>query len=418
MRYAQIYFLILALFSMLGCETTPKVDNPVLGPPPPRLESALRQQKLKQNQFASRSKDKKQILEGDFEDSDNPFETPVITASSTSDSSPISLADDSVEDLNDSTVVAMVNGTPLFASDVIGIYDYQLTQAEQRMPPEEYQKLRRALVKRDLKGHIERQLLIHEMKTTLKKEQLTMLEEHLVKAFEEERIPELMQKVGVNSTQELEEKLNSQGRTIYGEKEMFMKQQTAVQFMAVKAKANNDFSREEVLARYKSNIKDYEYPSKVRWQRIRITFSKHGGKEKSIGLLDEVIHKLQAGDDFGALAKKYSDGPRSEKNGQWGWTRHGSLAEPEIEVALFELPIGQVSQVFETATSFQIIKVNDRKEAGHTPFADVQAKLEQSMIAESRMKATKEILENLYAKAIIESMFEFERAEDTNSAAQ
>jgi len=107
----------------------------------------------------------------------------------------------------------------------------------------------------------------------------------------------------MNSTQELEEKLNSQGRTIYGEKEMFMKQQTAVQFMAVKAKANNDFSREEVLARYKSNIKDYEYPSKVRWQRIRITFSKHGGKEKSIGLLDEVIHKLQAGDDFGALAK-------------------------------------------------------------------------------------------------------------------
>jgi len=58
-----------------------------------------------------------------------------------------------------------------------------------------------------------------------------------------------------------------------------MKQQTAVQFMAVKAKANNDFSREEVLARYKSNIKDYEYPSKVRWQRIRITFSKHGGKK-------------------------------------------------------------------------------------------------------------------------------------------
>lgn len=40
------------------------------------------------------------------------------------------------------------------------------------------------------------------------------------------------------------------------------------------------------------------------------------------------------------------------------------------------------------------------------------------MIDESRMKATKEILENLYAKAIIESMFEFKSAEDTNSAAQ
>ncbi|MFH1299676.1 MAG: peptidylprolyl isomerase [Planctomycetota bacterium] len=411
MRYAQIHFLMLASLSMVGCETTPKVDNPVLGPPPPRLESALKQQKLKHTDVASKAADRKQILEGDFEDSGNPFESPIQTASSTSDVSANPTVDESQANLADSDVVAMVNGSPLFVSDVIGIYNFQLKQAEQKMPPEEYQKLRRALVKRDLKGHIERQLLIHEMKTTLKKEQLSMLQEHLEKAFNEERIPELQQKLEVSSTQELEDKLNTQGRTIFGEKELFMKQQTAIQFMAVKAKANSDFSREEVLARYKSNIKDYEVPAKVRWQRIRISYAKHGGKQKTIGLLDEVIHKLQAGEDFGELAKKYSDGPRSEKNGQWGWTRHGSLAEPEIEAALFELPIGQVSQVFETEASFQIIKVNERKEEGVVPFADVQAKLEQSMISEARMKATKEILEKLYAKAIIETEYDIDAEE-------
>ncbi len=417
MRYAQLYFLMLAVPGMMGCETTPKVDNPVLGPPPPRLESALKQQKLKHTEVASKTADRKQLLEGDFEESGNPFETPVLTASATSDMLAKPVVDSSEGILNDSDVVAMVNGSPLFVSDVIGIYNYQLKQAEQRMQPEEYQKLRRALVKRDLKGHIERQLLIHEMKSTLKKEQLTMLQEHLDKAFEEERIPELMQKLEVSSTQELEEKLNTQGRTIFSEKDLFMKQQTAIQFMAVKAKANNDFSREEVLAQYKSKIKDYEVPAKARWQRIRITYAKHGGKQKAIGTLDEVIHKLQAGEDFGELANKYSDGPRAEKNGQWGWTRHGSLAEPEIEAALFELPVGKVSQVFETDSSFQIIKVNERKEAGVIPFADVQDKLEQAMITESRMTATKEILKNLYAKAIIETEFEYETEATTDPTA-
>lgn len=420
MRYAQLYFLFVVSLSIVGCETTPKVDNPVLGPPPPRLESALRQQKLKQSEYANRTPDRKNLLTGDFEDSENPFETRIITASTTSSRiSSESSPEDSEEPLTDSTVVAMVNGAPLFVSDVIGVYDFQLQQAEQRMPPEEYQKLRRALIKRDLKGHIERQLLIHEMKSTLKKEQLEMLQEHLETAFEEERIPELQRQLKVNSPQELEEILNKQGRSIYSEKELFMKQQSAIQYMAVTAKATNDFSREEVLARYRANIEDYAVPSKVRWQRIRISFKKHGGKEKAVAVLHEVIHKHQAGEDFGELAKKYSDGTRAEKNGQWGWTRSGSLAEPDIEKALFELPAGQVSQVFETPDSFQIVKVNGRKDAGYIPFADVQGKLEQTMITEARTKATKEILDALYAKAVIETKFkiEDENVKPTNSEA-
>lgn len=419
MRYAQVCFLFIAIFSIMGCETTPKVDNPVLGPPPPRLESALKQQKLKQTDLVKKAPDKKKLLEGDFEDSGNPFENRIITASTTSDTISNSSKKTSEAFLDDDTVVAMVNGSPLFVSDIIGVYNFQLKQAEQRMPPEQYNKLRRALVKRDLKGHIERQLLIHEMKSTLKKENLTMLQEHLEKAFEEERIPELQQQMKVNSPQELEEKLNAQGRSIYFEKELFMKQQSAIQFMAVTAKAPDKFSREEVLARYKANIKEYEVPSKVRWQRIKISYKKHGDKNKAIGLLDEVIHKLQAGEDFGELAKQYSDGTRAEKNGQWGWTRRGSMAEPEIEKGLFELPIGQVSQVFETANSFQIIKVNGRKEAGYIPFADVQGKLEQTMINEARMKATQKILSELYEKAVIESMFEIaaNNVESTKSEA-
>ncbi|QDT29422.1 Foldase protein PrsA 2 precursor [Gimesia panareensis] len=416
MRHAQIYLLILALPGMMGCETTPKVDNPVLGPPPPRLESALKQQKLEESAVASHARDRKNLLEGDFAESDNPFETPVITASTTSDEIASSAVAEPVEDLQDSTVVAMVNGMPLFVSDILGVYDFQLRQAEQRMEPDEYQKLRRALVKRDLKGHVERLLLLHEMKTTLKKEQLDMLNQHLETAFEDQRIPELQKQMGVNSPQELEDKLNEQGRSLIFEKEQFMKQQSAIQFMAVRAKAKDSFSREEVLARYRSHIKDYEVPAKVQWQRIRITYSKHGGKDKAIAVLDEVIHKLQSGADFGEIAKQYSDGTRADKNGSWGWTRSGSLAEPEVEEALFSLPIGEVSQVFETDTSFQIVKVNGRKQAGHIPFADVQGKLEQKMISESRMKSTTKLLDELYAKAIIESEYKIEKGQDVNPA--
>ena len=211
MRHAQIYFLILALPGLFGCETTPKVDNPVLGPPPPRLESALKQQKLEETAVARHTQDRNELIEGDFSESDNPFETPIVTASTTSEEISVSPAGEDVEELRDSTVVAIVNGLPLFVSDILGVYEFQLLQAEQRMEPEDYKKLRQALVKRDLKGHVERLLLLHEMKSTLKKEQLDQLNQHLETAFDDQRVPELQKQMGVNSPQELEEKLSAIG---------------------------------------------------------------------------------------------------------------------------------------------------------------------------------------------------------------
>jgi len=73
---------------------------------------------------------------------------------------------------------------------------------------------------------------------------------------------------------------------------------------------------------------------------------------------------------------------------------------------LFSLPVGTVSQVFQAADGFHLVKVSDRKQAGYTPFEDVQDDIRKTLIKQAKQKATKEVIDRLTREAVIETIFD------------
>jgi len=72
---------------------------------------------------------------------------------------------------------------------------------------------------------------------------------------------------------------------------------------------------------------------------------------------NEVLARLQAGDDFAALAAQYSVDATSKNNGgDLGWFPQGGLLVPEIEQAAFSLQPGQTSGVIATAWGYDIVE--------------------------------------------------------------
>ncbi len=68
------------------------------------------------------------------------------------------------------------------------------------------------------------------------------------------------------------------------------------------------------------------------------------------GEANEVLAKLQGGQDFATLASQYSvDVTSKNSGGDLGWFPHGGLLIPEIEDAAFSLQPGQTSGVVATA---------------------------------------------------------------------
>lgn len=75
----------------------------------------------------------------------------------------------------------------------------------------------------------------------------------------------------------------------------------------------------------------------------------------------EVQEKIKAGEDFGELAKKYSDDKFSAKrNGDLGFFQRHRMV-PEFEYAAFKLKVGEISPIVKTDYGYHIIKLTEEK---------------------------------------------------------
>lgn len=104
---------------------------------------------------------------------------------------------------------------------------------------------------------------------------------------------------------------------------------------------------------------------------------------KAKATIDSLYQRVLAGEDFGTLAKKYSqDKSTSVKNGELPWFGTGRMV-PEIEKAAFSLKsVGQISKPVLSPYGWHILKLLDKK--GIAPFEELKADLERKIKRDER----------------------------------
>ena len=75
-----------------------------------------------------------------------------------------------------------------------------------------------------------------------------------------------------------------------------------------------------------------------------------------------IQQKIEDGDDFSELAKKYSESPDALEGGDLGFIAKGSLGEIAFEEKAFSLMPGQVSDMIESHLGFHLIKALEKKD--------------------------------------------------------
>jgi peptidyl-prolyl cis-trans isomerase D len=102
----------------------------------------------------------------------------------------------------------------------------------------------------------------------------------------------------------------------------------------------------------------------------------------------EKISKIQAElktSTFENLAKKYSDDPGSKiKGGDLGSFSRGRMV-PEFEKVAFVLPIGKISEPVQSEFGFHLIRVDSRKAASTTTFAEARQTIAKKLVAEKKI---------------------------------
>lgn len=84
-------------------------------------------------------------------------------------------------------------------------------------------------------------------------------------------------------------------------------------------------------------------------------------KQKAIDKLEELRRRiLEDGEDFAALAQKFSDDGSARIGGDLGWTKRGKFV-PEFEAAAYKLDKDEISPVVESQFGFHIIQMLERR---------------------------------------------------------
>ena len=75
---------------------------------------------------------------------------------------------------------------------------------------------------------------------------------------------------------------------------------------------------------------------------------------------ESIMMRLSKGEDFAALAKRFSKCPSKSKGGNLGWFGKGDMV-PEFEKACFEGKKGDIVGPIKTQFGYHIILINDQK---------------------------------------------------------
>lgn len=166
---------------------------------------------------------------------------------------------------------------------------------------------------------------------------------------------------------------------------------------------------QQVQKYYDENPKRFEQPETVRAAHIllatrdlatnqELTLDKQKAQRD---LIEALLKRARAGEDFGKLAKDFSQDPGSkERNGEYVFAR-GQMAM-EFETAAFAMRPGQISDVVTTKYGHHIIKVLERNPAKKIEFDKVKDRIRESLQQEEADKQLPAYLEKVKKEAGVE----------------
>jgi parvulin-like peptidyl-prolyl isomerase len=114
--------------------------------------------------------------------------------------------------------------------------------------------------------------------------------------------------------------------------------------------------------------------------------------------IEGLLARAKAGEDFAELAKRYSEDPGSkDTGGLYEDFGRGIMVKP-FEDAAFSVPVGEISDVVETAYGYHILQIVDRKKETR-PFEEVRGELESRLSEERQGSVIEDYVQGLKDKA-------------------
>lgn len=308
-----------------------------------------------------------------------------------------------------SKVMAIVGGEPIFVGDMMFEINQLIEKFMPTAPEDIKQRERQKLIPRILPKFVEGKLLYHGMLAELPDEvDVEKVLEQASAEFDEKALGPMIKNSGLKSAGEFDAHLRAQGSSLRNLRRSWGRDQLTKYFLGQQLQVTTEVTHQQMLDEYRKNFAIYEIKGKARWEQLMIRFDRSdspaAAKKQIAALGDQVVY----GANFAAVAKKGSHGFSASEGGQHDWTSRGALVLKEIDNAIFELPIGELSDIIETANGYHIVRVIERTDDHYTPFLEAQVEIKKRILDEQRKAAFDKHLAKLKKEIPVEYPFDAE----------
>jgi peptidyl-prolyl cis-trans isomerase SurA len=163
-----------------------------------------------------------------------------------------------------------------------------------------------------------------------------------------------------------------------------------------------NFTTDEIKQYYEAHKEEFDTPEEVVLADLFLsTDGKTPEEAAAVRQKAEDLHnRITRGEDFGQLATRYSEASTAPQGGSLGAFKRGALSK-QIEDVVFAMNKGQVTDVIQVKTGFEIFKVVNRFEAGVQPLEKVQDAITNKLYEEKMEPAMRTYLAELREQSYV-----------------
>jgi len=210
------------------------------------------------------------------------------------------------------------------------------------------------------------------------------------------RMDQIRQQNNLKDMDELESKIRELGLSFEEWKDGLRKSLLSQQIIQKEVGSRVQIGRDEISKYYDEHKNEFHRPEQVALREIFVTTE--GKDEAGIAEAEKkarnLLDRVNRGDDFIELAKRYSDGSTAQRGGELGIFERGQL-DKSIEDLVFKLDRGQLTDIVRTKTGFLFLKVEIRYEAGIQPMDKVEGEIQNRLYFEKIEPAMRKYLTTL-----------------------
>src|ERR1700687_1235037 len=206
----------------------------------------------------------------------------------------------------------------------------------------------------------------------------------------------------IDSMEDLEKAVTSQGTNWEDFKNNIRTGLLTQRVIGSEVGSHITIGKDEIAKYYNEHKAEFVRPEQVALREIEV--STQGKTEAELPDLkkkaETALKRVQDGEDFGEIAKRFSDGSTAKQGGFLGVYKRGELSK-ELEDVVFKMKKNGLTDIMDTKQGYLILQVLERYEQGQQPLNKVENEINDHLYSERMEPAMRAYLKTLREQSYV-----------------